>query len=148
MKNNKRNIILAVLMSLILSAGMGTAAFAAGGEQAKGGKQEGVEKAESTLVIDILPIEADVVKMMDNGVEEEEAVVTVADDWADKIYQEEITKDPAFSVSVADISQQIQNMLWEMGEGDIEAYETPERGLRFRSMLGRGGNDENPSSAI
>lgn len=139
---NTRNMLLAVLMSLILTVGLGTATFAADGEQ------ENAQKSDSTLVIDILPIEADVVKLMDNGVEEEEAVVTVSDEWADKIYQEEIAKDPAFTMTIAEISQQIQSMLWEMGEGDIEAYETPERGLRFRNMLGQGGNDDNPSSAI
>lgn len=108
------------------------------------------EEALSGLVIDILPIESDVVALMDTGVEEEEAVVKISDQWAEKIYQEEILKNPMFAATVPVISKKIQDMLWELGTGDIEGYETPEGFQnRFRRANRLGSiNDENPASPI
>lgn len=90
------------------------------------GNGEGNEDGLRGLVIDILPIEADVVAMMDTGVGEDTAVRTVAKQWAEKIYQEQLALNPSFDVPVPTIAQRIEEMLWELGVDDIEGYETPE----------------------
>lgn len=102
------------------------------------------------LMIDIVPIEADVVSMMDDGVAEDVAIKTVSNEWAEKIYQEEIEKDPEFGMTVDMLAQYIEEMLWEMGVGDIEGYETPEAfSSLIRSATALGPiDDENPASEI
>lgn len=78
------------------------------------------------LVIDILPIESDVVAMMDTGVAEDVAIKTVANEWAVKVYEDEKSRNPEFDMPIEIIAQYIEEMLWEMGVDDIEGYETPE----------------------
>lgn len=111
---------------------------------------EADDDALKGLVIDILPIEADVVALMDTGVSEETAVRTVAKQWAEKIYQEQIAMNPSFDVPVPTIATKIEEMLWELGVDNIEGYETPEA---FESAFRQADalspiDDEAPASQI
>lgn len=101
------------------------------------------------LVIDILPIEAALVKLLDGGMEKEPAIQQVANEFAEKIYNSEKEKNPEFSIPVNLIAENIIEMLGEMGLDDIEGYEGPEAARLIRQVTAVPPvNDEKPASQI